>query len=187
LVVLVGKRAPKFKTQGVVKGSEIKEISLSDYIDNIVVLFFYPLDFTTVCPTEILAFQNSLEEFKKRGVVLIGCSVDSIYSHLAWLNTPLNSGGIKGVTLTLISDINKEISKAYDVLSEDGLAYRGLFLIDKGGIIRHQVVNDFAIGRSVHEVIRMVDCLIFHEENHEACPANWMPGEKGIPKWKKGE
>lgn len=178
--VLTGKKAPNFSVQGVVDGSKIQKISLSDYLGHIVVLFFYPLNFSLVCPTEIIAFQNHLAEFKARDVVVIGCSVDSVYSHLAWLNTPLSNGGIKGITYTLISDLNKEITKAYDILTDDGFAYRGLFLIDKTGVVRHEVVNDFALGRSVSETLRMVDSLIFHEECGEACPADWEPGQKGL-------
>jgi peroxiredoxin (alkyl hydroperoxide reductase subunit C) len=185
--VLTGKKAPIFSVQGVVDGSKIEKVSLSDYVGNIVILFFYPLNFTFVCPTEIIAFQNHLAEFKARGVAVIGCSVDSVYSHLAWLNTPLNHGGIKGVTYTLISDLNREIAKAYDVLNDEGLAYRGLFLIDKAGIVRHQVVNDFALGRSVTETLRMVDSLIFHEECGESCPADWQPGQKGLKSDKDAE
>jgi peroxiredoxin (alkyl hydroperoxide reductase subunit C) len=178
--VLTGKKAPNFSAQGVVNGCTIEQISLSDYLGNIVVLFFYPLNFTFVCPTEIIAFQNQLAEFKARGVSVLGCSVDSVHSHLAWLNTPLSRGGIQGITYTLISDLNKEISRSYDVLSDGGIAYRGLFLIDKTGTVRHQVVNDLPLGRSVDEALRMVDSLLFHEEFGEVCPANWKAGQKGM-------
>src|ERR1700722_16382642 len=151
--LLIGKKAPHFKAKAVVKGNVIEEFSLTDYLDHYIVFFFYPLDFTFVCPTELHAFQEELEEFKKRGAVVIGCSVDSVYSHLAWLNTPKNKGGIQGIEYPLVSDINKTIAKEYGVLHpSEGIAYRGLFLIDREGIIRHQLINDLPLGRSVDEV-----------------------------------
>lgn len=178
--VLVGKKAPDFSTKAIVNGSEIKELALHHFIGKTVVLFFYPLDFTFVCPTELHAFQDKLEAFEKRGVSLIGCSVDSIYSHLAWLNTPKTKGGIQGITYPLLADLNKEIAKLYDVLADDGVAFRGLFLIDSKGIVRHQVVNDLPLGRSVDEVLRMIDALSFFENEGEVCPANWNKGQKGM-------
>jgi len=180
--VLTGKKAPDFAVKAVVKGGEIQDsVNLSDYKGQYVVLFFYPLDFTFVCPTELHAFQEKLSEFEARNTQVIGCSVDSWCSHVAWLKTPKNQGGIEGVTYPILSDFNKEISKAYDVLKEDlGASYRGLFLIDKEGIVRHQVVNDLPLGRSVDEVLRMVDALQFFEENGEVCPANWQRGEKAM-------
>jgi len=179
MAVLVGKKAPEFKAQTVFK-QDIKEISLSDYKGKNVVLFFYPLDFTFVCPTELHAFQSKLSEFKERGVELLGCSIDSAFSHLAWLSTPKAKGGIEGVEYGLVSDIGGKIASAYDVLHDDGVAFRGLFLIDKEGLVRHQVVNDLPLGRSVDEVLRMVDALDHFEKNGEVCPANWSKGEEAI-------
>jgi peroxiredoxin (alkyl hydroperoxide reductase subunit C) len=159
-----------------------------------VIFFFYPLDFTFVCPTEIIAFQNKLSEFEKRNVAIVGCSVDSKFSHWAWLNTEQKDGGIKGVKFPLVSDLSKTISQNFDVLAgeadydDDGnytfsgapIAYRGLFLIDKNGIVRHQVVNDLPLGRSIDEALRMVDALQFFEENGEVCPADWHKGEDAM-------
>tara|TARA_B100001248_G_scaffold262672_1_gene260736 strand:- start:6536 stop:7117 length:582 start_codon:yes stop_codon:yes gene_type:complete len=179
MAVLVGKQAPDFKSKAVFK-QDIKEISLSDYKGKNVVLFFYPLDFTFVCPTELHAFQAKLNAFKERGVEVLGCSIDSEFSHLAWLSTPKDKGGIEGVEYGIISDIGGKIASAYDVLHDDGVAFRGLFLIDKEGIVRHQVVNDLPLGRSVEEALRMVDALEHFEENGEVCPANWEKGEDAI-------
>jgi peroxiredoxin 2/4 len=178
--VLVGRPAPDFDVAAVVKGSQfVDSVKLSDFKGQYVVLFFYPLDFTFVCPTELHAFQDKLEEFRKRNVELLGCSVDSKFSHFAWLTTPRNRGGIEGVTYTLLSDINKTVSEDYDVLLEGaGIALRGLFLIDKEGIVRHQVVNDLPLGRNVDEVLRLVDALQFTEQFGEVCPANWNKGDK---------
>ena len=179
-MVLVGRQAPDFKAEAVVNG-EFKEVSLSDYKGKYVVLFFYPLDFTFVCPTELHAFSERLEDFKSRGVEVIGVSVDSKFSHLAWINTPKTKGGIEGVQYPLVSDLGKSISADYDVLVEGaGIAYRGLFLIDKDGMVRHQVVNDLPLGRSVDEALRMVDALQFFETNGEVCPANWKKGETAM-------
>lgn len=179
--VLVGRQAPDFKAAAVVNGNEIKEVSLSDYKGKYVVLYFYPLDFTFVCPTEIHAFQNKLEDFKKRDVEVLAVSVDSPFSHLAWINTSKKEGGIEGTTHPVISDIHKSISKDYDVLHpEEGVAFRALFLIDKDGIVRHQVVNDLPLGRNISEALRMVDALQFHEKHGEVCPANWNEGEKSM-------
>jgi peroxiredoxin (alkyl hydroperoxide reductase subunit C) len=180
--VLVGRKAPEFNVPAVVNGNTfVDSCSLSDYRGKYVVLFFYPLDFTFVCPTELHAFQEKLDEFKRRNVEVIACSVDSKFSHLAWLQTPRNRGGIEGVTYTILSDINKDVTKAYDVLVEDaGIAYRGLFLIDRDGIVKYQVVNDLGLGRNIDEVIRMVDALQFTEEYGEVCPANWNKGDKAM-------
>jgi peroxiredoxin (alkyl hydroperoxide reductase subunit C) len=179
--LLVGKKAPHFKARAVVEGKIVEEFSLSDFLDHYVIFFFYPLDFTFVCPTELHAFQEKLHEFKKRHAEVIACSVDSWHTHFAWLNTPKEKGGIAGVTYPVVSDLNKAISTQYQVLKEDdGLSYRGLFLIDKQGIIRHQLVNDLPLGRSVDEVLRMLDALIFHETHGEVCPANWTSGAKGL-------
>ena len=193
MAVLVGKKAPQFEADAVINGGEfVEKFSLAQYIGKKhVVFFFYPLDFTFVCPTEIIAFQDKLDEFEKRNVQVVGCSVDSKYSHWAWLNTEQKNGGIKGVTFPLVSDLSKTISENYDVLAgefiynEDGevdfegdaVAYRGLFLIDKQGVVRHQLVNDLPLGRNVDEAIRMVDALQFFEENGDVCPANWRPGD----------
>jgi len=193
MAVLVGKKAPYFEADAVINGGEFTEkFSLAQYIGKkYVVFFFYSMDFTFVCPTEILAFQDKLEEFEKRNVAVVGCSIDSKHSHLAWLNTEQKEGGIKGVTFPLVSDISKTISQNYDVLAgeydynEDdemeftgeAVAYRGLFLIDKQGVVRHQLVNDMPLGRSVGEALRMVDALQRFEENGEVCPANWHPGD----------
>lgn len=194
--VLTGKKAPKFKAPAVINGGQmVEDFSLEQYIGKkYVVFFFYPLDFTFVCPTEILAFQNKIEEFEKRNVAVVGCSIDSNFSHWAWLNTPKDKGGIQGVKYPLVSDLAKTISENYGVLAgeydmdEEGnsvfngqpVAYRGLFLIDKEGIVRHQVVNDMPLGRSVSETLRMVDALQFFEENGEVCPADWKEGDEAI-------
>tara|TARA_Y100000590_G_scaffold325633_1_gene369450 strand:- start:351 stop:932 length:582 start_codon:yes stop_codon:yes gene_type:complete len=177
--VLTGKKAPNFKTTAVFK-NEFKEIQLSDYQGKYVILFFYPLDFTFVCPTELVAFQNKLDEFKSRDVEVLGCSVDSQFSHHAWLNTPRNKGGIEGVEYGLVSDLGGKIAREYDVLAEGDVAFRGLFLIDKDGIVRHQVVNDLPLGRNVDEALRMVDALQHHEKHGEVCPANWEKGADAI-------
>lgn len=177
--VLVGKKAPEFKANTAF-GKEVKEISLSSYQGKYVVLFFYPLDFTFVCPTELHAFQEKLSQFKDRNCEVLGCSVDSHFSHLAWLNTPKNQGGIQGVQYGIVSDLGGRIAREYDVLTEGGVAFRGLFLIDKKGVVRHQVVNDLPLGRSVEEALRMVDALQHYEQNGEVCPANWSKGKEAI-------
>lgn len=179
--VLIGKQAPEFKAKAVVNKSIVNEFSLTQFRGKNIVLFFYPLDFTFVCPTELHAFQEKLEEFEKRNTQVVGCSVDSCFTHLAWLNTPKKNGGIEGVTYPLIADMTKSIARNYDVLiEEEGIAYRGLFLIDKKGIVRHQVVNDLPLGRSVEEALRMLDALIYFEANGEVCPANWSQGKKAM-------
>ena len=184
--VLVGKPAPDFKADAAV-GTSFTEIELSKFKgDKYVVLFFYPLDFTFVCPTELHAFQARAGEFSKRNVALIGCSIDSKFSHHAWLTTPKNKGGIEGVQYPLVSDLNHTIASDYDVLSPGGVAYRGLFLIDKNGIVRHQVVNDLPLGRSVDEVLRMVDALQHFEEHGEVCPANWAVGKDAMKATEEG-
>lgn len=196
MCTLVGKKAPLFTADAVVNGGEfVENFSLEQFIGKKHVLFFfYPLDFTFVCPTEIIAFQEKLDEFEKRNVAVVGCSVDSKYSHWAWLNTELKDGGIKGVKFPIVADLAKTISENYGVLAghydtnEDGelsfigdpVAYRGLFLIDKLGIVKHQLVNDLPLGRSVDEAIRMVDALQHYEEFGEVCPANWHKGENAM-------
>ena len=196
MAVLVGKKAPLFEADAVVNGGEfVEKFSLEQYIGKKhVVFFFYPLDFTFVCPTEIIAFQDKMEEFEKRNVAVVGCSIDSKFSHWAWLNTPKDQGGIQGVKYPLVSDLSKTISENYDVLAgeydynEEGemefngeaVAYRGLFLIDKQGVVRHQVVNDLPLGRSITEALRMIDALQFFEENGEVCPADWHAGDDAM-------
>jgi peroxiredoxin (alkyl hydroperoxide reductase subunit C) len=179
--VLVGKKAPDFVATAV-KGQEIIEgFKLSDYKGKYIVLFFYPLDFTFVCPTELHAFNEKLKDFQSRNVELIAVSVDSQYSHYAWLNTPKAKGGIDGVKYPLVADLNKTIAADYDVLVDGaGIAYRGLFLIDPDFVVRHQVVNDLPLGRSVDEALRMVDALQYFKEKGEVCPANWRKGEKSM-------
>ncbi len=180
-MVLVNKKAPDFCAKAVEGSTVIDGFKLSSYKGKYVVLFFYPLDFTFVCPTELHAFQEKLQEFKKRDVQVIGVSTDSWFSHLAWLKTPKKGGGIEGVTYPIVSDFNKTISRDYDVLFEDlGVALRGLFLIDKNGVVQHQVVNNLPLGRNVDEVLRMVDALQFTEKYGEVCPANWNEGKKAM-------
>ena len=200
--VLVGKKAPVFNSKAVVNGNEIVEnFSLEQFVgEKYVVFFFYPADFTFVCPTELIAFQDKSAEFASRNTVLIGASTDSEFSHWKWLQTPQNQGGIQGVTYPLVVDQNLTISKNYDVLvgseeyDEEGnetfvgepKAYRGLFLIDKQGVVRHQLVNDLPLGRNVDEVLRMIDALQFTEEYGEVCPANWKKGEKALKATQEG-
>lgn len=183
--VLVNKPAPDFTATAVVN-KDFKEVSLSSYRGKNVLLFFYPLDFTFVCPTELHAFQEKLEAFRSKNTEVIGVSIDSQFSHLAWLNTPKEEGGINGVTYPLVSDIHKTIARDYDVLHEDGVALRGAFLIDKNGLVRHQTINDLPLGRNVNEFLRLVDALDFHEEHGEVCPANWEEGQKGMTTDKAG-
>ncbi len=194
--VLVGKKAPQFSATAVVDGGKFVEgFSLDQYLGKKhVVFFFYPKDFTFVCPTELHAFQEKLGEFEKRNTAVIACSTDTEQSHWGWLQVGKNEGGIKGVTYPIVADTNKTISKNYDVLDGDFyydendqlqadaqlVAYRGLFLIDKDGIVRHQVVNDDPLGRNIDEAIRMVDALQFNEENGEVCPANWSKGQDAL-------
>lgn len=185
--VLVGKLAPQFKAKAVIEGRIVNDFSLVNYLGKNIVFFFYPLDFTFVCPTELHAFQEKMEEFDLRDTQIVACSVDSPYCHVAWLNTPKSKGGIQGVTYPLISDMNRTITSEYDVLIQnEGIAYRGLFIIDKKGIVRHQVVNDLPLGRNVDEVIRMLDALVFFEENGEVCPANWQKGYKSMKPTSEG-
>ena len=179
--VLIGKQAPFFKAKAIVNRQIVESFSLEDLKGKYILFFFYPLDFTFVCPTELHAFQEKLSDFKALNAEVIGCSIDSWFSHLAWVNTPKSKGGIEGVEYPLVSDIHKTIARSYNVLKEDeGIAYRGLFLIDKQGIIRHQVINDLPLGRSVDEALRMLNSLIFFEENGQVCPANWAPGAKAM-------
>ncbi|MGH2611781.1 MAG: peroxiredoxin [Rhabdochlamydiaceae bacterium] len=185
--VLVGKQAPLFKASAAERGKIVTDFSLQKFIGSYVVFFFYPLDFTFVCPTELHAFQQSLELFKEKNAVVIGCSVDSIYSHLAWLNTPIEKGGIQGVSYPIVADLKKNIARDFHVLKEDeGIAYRGLFILDREGVIRHQLINDLAIGRSVDEALRTLDALIMHETQGDVCPANWKLGDKTLKATRQG-
>lgn len=178
--VLVGKAAPDFSEKAV-KGAEVIEnFTLSQFKGKYVVLFFYPLDFTFVCPTELHAFNEKLAEFEKRNVEVVAVSTDSWFSHLAWLNTPKSQGGIEGVQYPIVADFNKKISADYDVLLDGGMALRGLFLIDKEGVVQHQVVNNLPLGRNVDEALRMVEALQHTEEHGEVCPANWNDGDKAM-------
>lgn len=178
---LVGKKAPEFCAKAVVKNTIVENFSLDQFRGKNVVFFFYPLDFTFVCPTELHAFQEKLAEFEKRNTVVVGCSIDSHFSHLAWLSTPKSKGGIEGVSYPIVADINKTIAEEFGVLVPgEGIAYRGLFLIDTEGVIRHAVVNDLPLGRNVDEALRMVDALTFFEKNGEVCPANWTEGQKAM-------
>lgn len=194
--VLVGKKAPSFKAPAVVNGGQIEQdFSLDQYIGkNHVVFFFYPKDFTFVCPSELHAFQDQLAEFESRGVKVVACSTDTEESHWGWLQVPKNKGGIEGIKYPIVADTSKTISEAFGVLAGDYdydmdgnlaangpmIAYRGLFLIDKDGTVMHQVVNNFPLGRSVDEALRMVDALQYFEENGEVCPANWSKGKSGM-------
>jgi alkyl hydroperoxide reductase subunit AhpC len=171
----VTKEAPDFTAKAVVN-EEFKTIKLSDYRGKYVVLFFYPLDFTFVCPTEIIAYSDKVDEFRKRGAEVLGVSVDSEFSHLAWIRQARADGGLGGLKFPLVSDITKKISADYGVLVDAGVALRGTFLIDKNGILRHALINDLPLGRNIDESIRMLDALHFFEQHGEVCPANWKPG-----------
>lgn len=194
--VLVGKKAPSFTAAAVINGEEIVEgFSLDQYLGKKhVILFFYPKDFTFVCPTELHAFQSRLADFKKLGVEIVAASTDTEQSHWGWLQVPKDKGGIEGITYPIVADTNKTISANYDVLAGnyffdendemqaegEMIAYRGLFLIDKEGVVRHQIINDLPLGRNVDEAIRMVKALQFNEEKGEVCPANWDEGKEGM-------
>jgi peroxiredoxin (alkyl hydroperoxide reductase subunit C) len=180
--VLVGKIAPDFTAPAVMGDNTINEaFNLKSYLKGrIGVLFFYPLDFTFVCPSEIIAFANRLKDFHARDVEVIGVSVDSHFTHLAWKNTPVEKGGIGNIQFPLVADLTKQIARDYDVLVNESVAFRGTFLIDEKGVVRHQIVNDLPLGRNVDEAIRMVDALKFHEEHGEVCPAGWNKGGEGM-------
>ena len=202
MAVLVGKKAPVFTSPAVVNGGEIiEDFSFKQYLGSkYIIFFFYPADFTFVCPTEIIAFQDKIEEFEKRDVAVVGCSVDSEFSHWKWLTTERKDGGIKGVTYPIVADQSKTIAENYDVLAGDfdyneegelifdgvARAYRGLFLIDKEGIVRHQVVNDMPLGRSIDETLRIVDALQYFEKNGEVCPADWHSGDEAMEPTQEG-
>lgn len=195
-MALVGKKAPVFQEGAVINGEEIVEnFSLTQYLGKKhVVFFFYPLDFTFVCPTEILAFQEKLAEFEKLNTAVVGCSVDSTHTHWAWLNTPKDKGGIQGVQYPLVADLSKTISMNYGVLAGDydfddngyqvfkgaPVAFRGLFLIDKEGVVKHELINDLPLGRNVEEALRIVRALQYNEKHGEVCPANWDEGKEGL-------
>jgi peroxiredoxin 2/4 len=183
---LVTKPAPDFTAQAVMPDNSFANLTLSSYQGRYVVLFFYPLDFTFVCPSEIIAFDKAVAKFKAKNTEVIGVSVDSQYTHLAWKNTPRNEGGIGPIQYPLVADLDKEISKKFDVLHDGSVALRGLFLIDKKGIVRHALVNDLPLGRSVDEALRLVDALQFHETNGDVCPANWHAGEEAMKPSAKG-
>ena len=182
MAVLVGKQAPDFTAVAVMGDNSFDEsFNLSAQIkDKYAVVFFYPLDFTFVCPSELIAFDHRLNEFKARNVAVIGVSIDSQFTHLAWKNTPVNNGGIGQVQYPLVADIKHEICKAYDVEHAAGVAFRGSFLIDKAGTVRHQVVNDLPLGRNIDEMLRVIDALQFTEEHGEVCPAGWKKGDAGM-------
>jgi peroxiredoxin (alkyl hydroperoxide reductase subunit C) len=177
---LVTKEAPDFTAQAVLPDNSFAELTLSSYRGKYVVLFFYPLDFTFVCPSEIIAFDKAIEKFEQKNTQVIGVSVDSHFTHLAWKNTPPDQGGIGQVKYPLVADLSKMISEEYGVLLGDEVALRGLFLIDKKGIVRHALVNDLPLGRNVDEALRLVDALQFTEEHGEVCPANWREGEDAM-------
>jgi peroxiredoxin (alkyl hydroperoxide reductase subunit C) len=180
MCTLVTQQAPDFTAQAVMPNNTFADLTLSSTRGKYVVLFFYPLDFTFVCPSEILAFDRKLAEFKKRNCEVIGVSVDSQYTHLAWKSTPLREGGLGDVQFPLVSDLKKDIARAYGVLLDEAVALRGLFLIDKDGIVRHELVNDLPLGRSVDEALRLLDALQFFETYGDVCPADWHPGEEAI-------
>ena len=180
MTTLIQNEAPEFEAQAVMPDGTFQSVKLSDYRGKYVLLFFYPLDFTFVCPTEIIAFSDAVAEFTERNVQVLGCSIDSHFTHLAWRNTPRNQGGIGEIQYPLVADLNKQIAESYGVLLPGGIALRGLFLIDKDGIVRHQVINDLPLGRSTGEALRMIDALQYFEANGEVCPANWQKGAQTI-------
>ncbi len=181
MYTLIQKPAPDFSADAVLKNGDFKEITLSSFRDQkYVALFFYPLDFTFVCPSEIIAFSKRAKAFEERNTQIIGVSVDSKFSHLAWRNTPIEKGGIGPVEFPLISDLSKEISRDYGVLINDTVALRGTFIIDKAGIVRHATLNDLPIGRNVDETLRVIDALQYTEQHGEVCPAGWQKGHEGM-------
>ncbi len=178
--VLVGKQAPDFTAEAVLPDGSFGEVSLSDYRGKYVVLFFYPLDFTFVCPTEIIAHDKRRAAFEAKNVQILGCSIDSKFSHWAWRNTPIDKGGIGEVQFPMVADLTKQIARDYDVLVDDSVALRGSFLIDKDGVVQHQVINNLPLGRNIDEMLRMVDALQFTEEHGEVCPAGWEEGASAM-------
>jgi len=181
MAVLTGRTAPDFEVSAIQDGQMVEKFSLSQFRNKkYVVLFFYPFDFTFVCPTELHEFEARRQEFEKLGAEIIGCSIDSPHTHLAWLNTPKKEGGIQGVRYPLLADINKTVARAYDVLLPEGMALRGTFIIDKEGVVQIQHINNLSIGRSVDEALRSLKALQFTEKHGEVCPANWQEGSKGM-------
>lgn len=180
LCTLVTQQAPDFTAEAVMPDNSFGQITLSKLQGKYVILLFYPLDFTFVCPSEILAFNKKLDSFKAKNCEVIGVSVDSKFTHLAWKNTPLENGGIGQIQYPLVQDLNKEIARSYGILFNDSVALRGLFLIDQTGKIRHCVINDLPLGRSVDEALRMVDAVQFSDTHGEVCPANWKEGEEAM-------
>ncbi|HPG24850.1 MAG: peroxiredoxin [Spirochaetaceae bacterium] len=184
---LVQQPAPDFKAPAVMPDGKTKDLSLSSFKGKkYVVLFFYPFDFTFVCPTEILAFSNHIADFEARGVQVIGCSIDSAHVHRAWRDTPVDQGGIGAIKYPLVADVNKDIARSYGVLLEGGMALRGTFLIDKKGVVRQETINDLPLGRSIEEQLRLVDALQYTEEHGEVCPAGWNKGKAGMKADPKG-
>ena len=187
MTVLVGKPAPDFTAQAVFPDNTLQELNLASYLKGKYgILFFYPLNFTFVCPSEIIAFNDKLEEFKQRNAEVIGVSVDSQFSHLAYKQTPLEKGGIGAVKFPLVADLSKKIAQDYSVLTNDSVALRGLFFIDKTGVVRHQVINDLPLGRNIDEALRIIDAWQHFEENGEVCPANWNKGKEAMKPTQEG-
>ncbi len=186
--MIVTNKAPDFTATAVLAdGQIVEDFNLYENIgEKGAVLFFWPLDFTFVCPSEIIAFSKRVEEFKERGVQVIGCSVDSQFAHFAWRETPADQGGIGRVAFPMVADITKQIARDYDVLLDESVALRGSFLIDKDGTVRHAVINDLPLGRNIDEMVRMVDTMIFTNENGEVCPAGWNRGDEGMKADKEG-
>ena len=184
---LISKNAPDFTEPAVLGNNEIQnDFTLSDFKGRYIILFFYPLDFTFVCPTEILAFNDKLEEFIKRDAVVIGVSIDSVYTHLAWKRTPVEKGGIGNINYPLVSDIKRTLARAYNVLMEDETALRALFIIDKNGIVRHATLNDTTLGRNINETLRTLDAVRHYDEKGKVCPANWEKGFDSMEPSTKG-
>ena len=187
MAVLVTREAPDFTATALMPDGTFKsDFKLSSLRGQKVVLFFYPLDFTFVCPSELLAFHNRIKDFQSRKTQVIGCSVDSHFTHLAWTNTPVEQGGVGKLAYPLVSDLNKSIARTYDVLLNEAVALRGSFLIDEQGVVRHQVVNDLPLGRNIDEMLRMIDAWDFHKQHGEVCPANWTKGKSGMKPTKEG-
>ncbi|MBA3954259.1 peroxiredoxin [Candidatus Dependentiae bacterium] len=177
---LIGKEAPQFSCDALVKG-HIRTVSLKDFAEKYKILFFYPLDFSFVCPTELHSFQDIYQAVQERNGEILGISVDSVYSHQAWLDKPKAEGGIQGITYPLLSDMTKSLSRQYGILNEDkGISYRGVFLLDKNNIVQVVQVNNLNLGRNIQEILRLLDALIFTEQHGEVCPANWLAGEEGL-------
>jgi len=184
---LISEKAPDFVAPAVTPDNSIEnDFRLSSLQGKYVVLFFYPFDFSFVCPSEILAFDERLDEFKSRGAEIVAVSIDSVYTHLAWKKTPTTKGGIGLVRYPLVSDLKREIAQSYGVLTSEGVALRGLFLIDREGVVRHAVINDPTLGRSVSETLRMLDALRFHEKHGKLCPADWQNGDEGVTPTEEG-